>query len=207
MKKTGKRRANSPFRQFYLAGIHVNTDKLRQLDCWLALAPDIASKSDATNSWSHAADHAHFEHPRNRITDVSVNTVYLLGRTGVLKDFDQLAPTGRILLFSGTRGHRSAKSIRWGRVKQRGRLGSPARKSNKNLVPSLSFPHRPSCPSPFLSKKKSSHGLQNRWYALSFVLDDLLSLITVPRLQMSPLLPLGARKSKSPNMRCQVSCT
>ena len=124
MKKTGKRRADSPFRQFYLAGIHVNTDKLRQLDCWLALAPDIASKSDATNSWSHAADHAHFEHPRNRITDVSVNTVYLLGRTGVLKDFNQLAPTGRILLFSGTRGHRSAKSIRWGRVKQRD-LGLP----------------------------------------------------------------------------------
>jgi len=95
---------DSPHRQFNLAGAHVNPDELCQLNRWFSLASDIASRllRHSGNSQSNAADHVQFEDPRNGITDVSVNAIHLLERTGVLEDFDQLAPTGRILFFSAT---------------------------------------------------------------------------------------------------------
>jgi hypothetical protein len=113
------RRFDSPFRQLNLAGIHVDTDELCQLDRWFALASALASESVATNGES--TDHAHFKDPRNGITNEFVDTVYLLKGTGVLKNFDQRTPAGRILLCSRTRGHLD----RMGTSKRRGKtLGS-----------------------------------------------------------------------------------
>lgn len=68
---------------------------------WISPANQIQQISGATlktgvqseNSW-------------DGITDVSVNAVHFLHRTGVLQDFGQRTPASRILLFLGTRGHR-----------------------------------------------------------------------------------------------------
>jgi len=91
------------------------------------------------------------------------------------------------------------------------RLGSPVQKCNKNFVPPLSlssFPHYPPRPLPhlFLLKKNLVMVFKVAGTPLSTA-TDVPALITTRHLQTYPSLPLVARRSKSPSMRCQVSCT
>lgn len=150
-------------------------------DCQRMIRQTTAKVTSQTN--------VHSEDPWNRITYVSVHTVHLFGRTGVLQDFDQRTPAARIMLFSGTRrGHRHGRtsSIGWGRVNGRGgHLGLPKDEIKTSSHPFL-FPHYPSslCFSPPPPKKKSSHGLQNRWCGiLPHASDDLPSLIATCRVR------------------------
>lgn len=67
--------------------LHLNINQIQQM-------PRAAGRAvvRSENSW-------------DRITDVSANAIHLLESTGVLQDFDQRTPVGRIPLCSGMRGH------------------------------------------------------------------------------------------------------